>query len=111
MSLDNLQSVPQNENEWSVYTFALRVELQKIRTAIEAQKGITLTEWVVDPINPAFVKDFAGNVNRMEQDISEILGTASQDLSNIDFENKEALSEWVNTNYEQIYNAESALRI
>lgn len=111
MSLDNLQSVPQTENEWNIFSFALRVELTRIRQAIQEQKGVTLNEYIVDPLNPAFVKDFAGNVNRMQQDISASLGTASQDLSSVDLEDKEALSEWVNTNYEQIYTAEQALGV
>ena len=111
MALNNLQEVPQNERDWDIFTLALRVELTKIRQAIQAQKGITLNEYIVDPISPQFTQDFFNNNSRMHLDMNQVLGLQSQDLTSVDIENKEQLSEWVSNNYQEIYSAQSALGV
>lgn len=111
MSLANLQEMPETENQWSVWTFAARTEITKIRQAIQAQKGIILNEYCIDPLSPPYAKDFLQNVNRMSQDFSAALGLQAEDLTDTDFNNKEKFGEWVNSFYQQVYSAEQQLGI
>lgn len=111
MALSDLQEVPETANQWDVFTFALRTEITKIRQAIFQQKNIVLQERVVDPLNPKFRKDFLQNNQTMHQEFNTVLGLQSQDLQDIDIENREQLSEWVNINYQEIYAAQQALGV
>lgn len=109
--LANLRATPETENDWNEYTWAARTEMTRIRQAIQAQKGIILNEYCIDPLSPQFSKDFLQNIDRMNKDFSTVLGLQTEDLSDVDFDNKEQFGAWTNTLYQQIYAAEAALGV
>src|ERR1700691_3487101 len=70
---------------------------QEIRQAIQAQKGVNLTDWQLSPIAWQDWDSFALRHQNTHNDMNGVLGLNGTDITSVNFEKPEAAYEW---NYE-----------
>jgi hypothetical protein len=111
MPLVNLLNVPKTDQDWAVWGFSHKDSHAKIRQAIQKQKALNLTEYVLDPINPQDVQIFLDNNAQTHKDMNAALGTQGSDLQDADLSTEEGLESWIEIHYQEHYDAETALEI
>jgi hypothetical protein len=109
--LANLLSVPRSLSDWSVFSFNNRSEIDRINAAIQAQYGITLPSYPLDPINFSQVETWLEYNAQSHIAFNGVLNLQSVDLLAVDFRDPSQLSAWVFLNYNEMYNAEVKLQI
>ncbi len=99
------------EEQWSIWSFHHRLSHAAIRQAIQAQRGLILPDYQLDPVS---ANDLVGWLQRNAQTHSEMnsaVGTQSQDLLDVDFKQESQFQAWIFSHYQEHYDAENALRI
>jgi hypothetical protein len=111
MSLVYLLNAPRNADEWAIWSYAHRDQHLLIIQAVQAQFGISLTEYQVDPIPFQDLTRFLDNNQQMHDDFNEVLGTQSSDLQLADFRNPSELQAWIYLHRREHETAAEALKI
>ena len=93
--LADLLIAPQNELEWSRWSFAHRDQHNLIRQAIQKLYGVNLPDYQLDPINFADFTSFLDNNQSAHNDMNGVLGLQSSNLEQVDFQNKAQLEAWI----------------
>lgn len=93
--LCDLLVVPQSQTEWSKWSFAHRDQHNLIRQAIQKQYGVSLTEYLIDPIAFENFADFLDNNQELHNDMNSVLLLQSSNLQQIDYNNKSQLEAWI----------------
>lgn len=106
-----LQGTPRNRAEWSIWSLANYDALTQIRQAVEAQKGIILPEYQVEPISWDDLDTWLSNNQSAHSDFTGALGQQSSDLLHVDFEDPNQLVSWVWLNYQELFQACATLKI
>lgn len=109
--LASLQNVPKSSTDWSIWSFHHRLSHQAIRQAIMAQKGVNLSEYLLDPID---FTDIGGFLQRNQQSHVEMdgaLGFQSEDLQTVDLKDEEQKIAWIDSHWQEHSTAEQALGI
>lgn len=106
-----LKNIPKTKEEWDRFSFHHRDSHNKIRKAIQTQKGINLTDFVLEPISSDNIQGFLDNNSQMHKDMNVALGTQGSDLQDVDLKNKEELEAWFDIHYTEHFDAESELKI
>lgn len=83
----------------------------RIVAAIQARDGIPLFVPILDPINFNAFETFLFNHQATHNDMNAVLGISGLDLSDVDPENKEALTSWTELHAREHREAENQLRI
>ena len=63
------------------------------------QKGIELTDYVLDPINLQHIEDWLERNQQMHVDMDGLVGSQSIDLTDVDFQDKKQLQAWITLHY------------
>lgn len=111
MMLPKLLSVPQNQREWDSFSFENRNEIDRVNQAIQAQFGVNLPSYPLDPINFEHINDWLEYNSQSHIAFNEVLGLQSHDLLSVDLKDKNQLVAWVWLNYSETRDAEEKLGI
>lgn len=111
MSLSNLINVPNNQSDWEQFFFNNKEQTTAIRQAILAQKGVSLTEYVIYPVNEDSFQGFLESNQQSHQDFNSILNLQSSDLESVDPKDEKQLSAWIYLQYQELFSASAALGI
>lgn len=111
MPLPDLLNVPQNPQDWQIWSFAHRDQHRLIRNAIQATYNINLTEYQLDPINLGQFQFFLDQNQNAHNDFNGVLNLQSSDLLLTDINDKAQLQAWIYLHRREHENAANALKI
>lgn len=106
-----LLETPRGEEGWNRFTFHNRESHQEIRQAIQAQLGVILPEYQLDPMSGG---DTAGWLQRHSQthgDMNSALKLQSVDLLDVNLNDPRKLEAWQWLHYLEHLNATLVLKI
>jgi hypothetical protein len=112
--LAQLVSVPRTPAELSAWSFANVANHRDIIRRVQETKGVLLPEFIVDPFDPqdpASLSSFLANNWQMHVMMAETLGIASNILNAVDWNDEQALAEWVFEHYTEHQAASQLLGI
>lgn len=111
MSVNSLLNVPQSKNDWDRWAFNHMQDHLEIIQAIKTQGGPDLLQYQLDPLdfNNAFA--WLKRHKQTHNDMNGSLSLQSIDLSELDFNDPNAVQAWVYSNYEEHNNAHLKLAI
>lgn len=109
--LANLLPVPTTINDWNVFSFNNRMEIDKINAAIQRQYNVSLPSYPLDPINWDQVETWLEYNAQSHIAFNGVLGLQSVDLLAVDFKDTKQLSAWVWLNYLELASAQAKLQI
>jgi hypothetical protein len=109
--LVSLTKVPTNADEWASWSFSHRNNHDRIRQAIQAQRGINLPQAILDPIPFFSFTEWLQRNQKSHADANGALGLQSTDLLDLDPLNQEQLEEWVYAHYLEHQNLNLVLKI
>ncbi len=83
----------------------------EINQAIQAQKGNNLFARVLDPVDTKAIDLWLELHQQTHNDVNSVLGLSGNDLSDLDFENKAKVREWINLHAQEHQAMRQALKI
>ena len=107
----NIFNVPGNEAELASWASAHMTHHRDINRAIFEQTGISLPEYVLDPIDPQDTGTWEAQHQVMHTNMDIVLGIDGFDLSEVDFTDKDSLAGWIALNSNEHYIAANTLGI
>lgn len=111
MSLPTLFNLPTDETSLAYFSFANADEHNRIVTAIFASTGQTLPTYVLDPVPTFDIQNWLRRHQDIHNQQNLILSIAGNDLSDVDFKNKEQLEAWIQLHAQEHYLASQRLGI
>lgn len=96
--LANLVTVPQTAQDWALWGFAHRDHHLLIRNAIQAQVGINLQTYDLDPVpfnDPDALFNWLERNQLAHNDMDTTLNLQGSDLGSVDFSNANQAQAWV----------------
>jgi len=96
--LGNLYNIPGSDEERNEWTFAHQANHRDIARAIYEQYGVTLPEYVLDPVPLHDPSTWIYQHQLLHDNISTVLGTSNLNLQNVDWENSQSLAGFVQAN-------------
>lgn len=109
--LVDLINVPKNANDWEIFAFSNRDQIQAIQQAILIQKNINLTQYELYPINFDNFQEWLQRNEQSHEDINSVLGLQSSDIESVDPKDERQLEAWIYLQYQELYSASAALQI
>lgn len=104
-------NVPTTPDELSTWASVHARHHQDILNYIYRTGGISLDQYVLEPINPANTAVWDYQHQIMHQQMDAILSISGYDLTGVNFNNKEDLAAWIRLNATEHYEADAVLRI
>lgn len=111
MSLVNLLNVPRTPSELNQWSWENKSSHLRIIQAIQQQKGITLQQYLLDPINENDIPTFLEREQQQHNDMNQALGLQGSDLDSVDWKDEKQREAWFWQDYQEHLDAESALKI
>ncbi len=109
--LADLYNVPGTDEERAFWAFAHMAHHRDIAARIYLLVKIALPEYILDPINIEDSGTWEYQHQLMHDNQNEILGITGQDLTGIDWKNKNELSAWIFLNSNEHVQASNILGI
>ena len=106
-----LLNVPHSPTDWSHFSFDHRDSHDRIRAAIRAKKGLDLSDYQIDPINPNNVQQFLENNAQLHTDMNGALNLQSANLEDVDLQDDKQLRAWIMLHSQEHFDIEQALGI
>lgn len=107
--LVNLLNIPKSNKDWESWSLSHKLHHDEIRQAIETQKSVNLTQFILDPINKDH--EWLKRNSETHQGMNGVLGLQGSDLDDLDFKNKEQLESWIYAHWLEHSDAAAALKI
>lgn len=111
MSLANLFNIPNNEREFSVFSFNNANQHRQIVDAIFRSKGLTLPVHILDPIPFSSLSSWLELHQQMHNDFNAALGIAGVDLTDVDFTDPQQFASWSRLHGSEHMQAAQMLRL
>jgi hypothetical protein len=109
--LASLLQVPRNDNDWRAWSFANSQDLLEIQQAIQAQHGVNLPQYVLDPVTIDALPRWLERNQQALDGINGVLKLQGDDVEIVDLENPRELQGWVYSIFQQHRDARAALKI
>ena len=111
MALALICEQPETPVDWRAWSFAHMAHHRDVFRAIYQRDSVSLTLYLLDPI----IEDNLGNWlyqhQTMHQQMDALLGIAGYDLLGLDWEDPDALAEWISLNGDEHYQAAAILGV
>lgn len=111
MALATLYNVPSSANELNVFSFSNQNEHVKIAAAFQLQVSVTTPQFVLDPIPLNDMGVWLQQHQVLHNIMNGLLGTNSNDLTDVNFRDPSQLSEWIWLHAQEHYQAADILRL
>lgn len=106
--LPALENIPKSDSDWKFWAWHHRDSHNRIRSAILRKKGLNLTDYQIEPINPNDMTSFLQNNSSLHDDMNSALGLQSTDLQDANLGNERELDAWIKLHWQEHQNAEQA---
>jgi hypothetical protein len=90
-----LYNIPSDPPSMSRFAFHNRDQHRQVTAAVEAKFGLTLPEYPIDPIASWDFTNWLYNHQAMHNAVNGLLGTAGNDLTDVDPTKPDQLSAWI----------------
>lgn len=94
MAIANLANVPDDDETWDQYSFALQGTLRDINRQILQQKNIALSEYILDPFNIKDPSVQLYGLQTMMNNINAVLDISGYDYEDVDLTKPEERASW-----------------
>lgn len=95
MSLASLYNVPADAEGTNIFSFENAMHHQAVANAIVAAGGAQQPSYIIDPIPTVDVNSWLLSHQNMHNAANAALGLNGNDLTTVDFRNKEQLVDWI----------------
>ena len=95
MSLASLYNVPVNDYGMKQFSFVNANYHVLQNRAILLKYNISLTDYVLDPINEQQIDTFLQRHQDIHNQVNTLLGIVGNDLSSVDFKKPDVLRSWI----------------
>jgi len=109
--LASLYNVPSTDEERAQWAFAHMAHHRDISRRIYLLVKVALPEYILDPIDPNDPGEWEYQHQIMHDNQNEILGIQGQDLTGIDWSNRNLMAAWIQLNSSEHYQASNILGI
>jgi response regulator of citrate/malate metabolism len=99
--IQNMLNAPRTPDDWQIFSLSHARSHQEIRQAIQAQFGVALGDYVLDPINFEAVNEWLERVQQTHTEMNGVLGLQSNDLEWADLKDERQLSAWIYLNWQE----------
>lgn len=106
-----LSNTPTTPAELALWASVHMTHHRDINRRIYELAGVSLPEFMLDPINPHDTGVWEDQHQQMHQDMDSLLGISGFDLTNVNFENESLLSGWIQLHFNEHYQAANILEI
>jgi hypothetical protein len=109
--LATLLRPPQSRQDWDIWSFAHRDQHDVMRRAVMMQDNIDLPDYQLYPIDLDILQFFLNQNQQAHDDMNAVLGTASTNLLQSDFNNPAQLQAWMYLHQREHENWANALKV
>lgn len=111
MALAGLFNIPEDDVGLLRFSFSNADSHTRIIRAIFLARNVNLETFPLDPINKQDIKSWLRRHQTMHNDMNTFFGLSGDDLTDVDFEKREQLAEWIWIHAVEHRNAHFALGI
>lgn len=109
--LADLANVPGSDEERAQWSFAHMSHHRDINRRIYELVKVALPEYILDPIDPNDDGTWEYQHQLMHDNFNELLGIQGQDLTGLDWKDKNLLAAWIQLDFNEHYQASNILEI
>lgn len=109
--LANLYNIPGTDEERSQWAFSHMAHHRDINAQIYNLLKLALPEYILDPVNPDDDGTWEYQHQLMHDNQNQLLGIDGQDLTGLNWKDKNLLAGWILLNASEHYQASSILEI
>jgi hypothetical protein len=109
--LAGLLNIPHTNEDWAQWSWNHKLSHDQIRAAILKQYSYSLTDFLIDPMDPKAMQQFLQNNSQLHGDMNATLQLPGTNLEDADLSNKNQLESWLNMHYMEHMSAEFKLGI
>jgi hypothetical protein len=95
MGLASIANVPSDQNSLNEWAFSHQAHHIDVSAWILANKHDALPSFILDPMNPNNLGVWSYQHQMWHNDINSILGTAGQDLTDVDWRDQSQVASWI----------------
>lgn len=106
-----LLTVPKSPEDWNIFSFHHRQSHDLIVRAIFQQTGVSLTDYVIDPIALQQPKEWLIANQQFHEDMDSTLNVQGSNLQDVDFKDERQLQAWIYLHWQEHNTAETLLGI
>ena len=106
-----LKEQPNTPEGWNRFAFHNNDQISRIQQAIRVQYGISLTSYILYPLNLEAPDQWLQNNQAAHTDFNAVLGLQSRDIQDVDFNDPEAVADWLDINYKELFDASTSLGV
>lgn len=106
-----LQNVPKTPDDFEIWGFNNRSQIDLIRYAIQVEKGINLPQYQLYPIPLDRFPEWLERKSQAHTDFNGVLGLQSSDLRDVNIQDEKQLQAWIYLQYQELYSASAVLGI
>jgi hypothetical protein len=111
VAVNDLFNEPHDNATWAIWSWHHRDSHKRILQAIQAQTGLILTEFVLEPITSDDITGFLQRNSQMHLDMDGIAGVSSNNLQDVDFKNKAQFTGWIALHAQEHLDVERRLNL
>ena len=111
MAFPSLFNLPSSEESFLRFTFENSEHHRAITQATLAQHSVTLPTYILDPVYRHAMPTWLLHHQLMHNAMNNVLNLIGNDLTTVDFNDKEQLSNWIELHAEEHRAAAMALRL
>lgn len=105
MSIAAIFNIPSTMDELNSWSFAHADHHRNLNSFIQTHAGVTLPQYVLDPINPADLGTWLFQHQDLHSQMDAILGISGFDLLDVDLTDQGQLAGWIWLNSQEHYQA------
>ena len=102
---------PRDAEDWTRWSFHHRASHEAITRAIQNINGVTLPNYIIDPINFLYPKLFLEANQQYHTDMDNFLGVQSADLEDVELGDERQLQSWIYLHWQEHQTAETRLGV
>ena len=106
-----LYNTPNTDQDWNTWSLSHSASHKKIIQAVLAQKGVTLSQYQLDPIPFNDFGTFLNNNQQAHNDMTNALGITGSDLQSVDITDESQKRAWINLHAQEHREVELALGV
>lgn len=111
MALATLYNVPSSDNELNVFSFSNQNEHTKIAANILKTFGVVVPSYVLDPIPINDMGVWLQQHQNLHNIMSGVVGSNANDLTDVNFRDKDQLSQWIWLHAQEHYQVAATLKL
>ena len=111
MALSTLYNIPQNDEQFNVFSFSNRDEHNKIAMALASAYNLQVPYYVIDPMPLADLGTWLEQHQNLHNIMNVATGQQSNDLTTVDFSNDDQRAEWIWLHAQEHYKVATYLEL